>query len=57
MCLLTPLPGISGVARVELVRGPVLGVSRKFYLHYDTLGAQEVFSWQFGLLAAYTGTA
>ena len=51
-----------GVARVELVRRPVPGVAR-FYrprgekIHYITLGAQEAFSWQFGLLTAYTGTA
>ena len=60
----------SGVARVELVRGPVPGVARfyrprsgcfarsaKNVFHYNTLGAQEAFSWQFGLLTAYTGTA
>ena len=47
----------SGVARVELVRGPVPGVALKKIFHYNTLGAQEAFSWQFGLLTAYTGTA
>ena len=59
----------SGVARVELVSPylakPVLidcevvvsCIVRKIFFHYNTLGAQEVFSWQFGLLTAYTGTA
>ena len=27
-----------------------------FFSHYNTMGAQEAFSWQFGLLTAYTGT-
>ena len=32
-------------------------VAREIYYYYNTLGAQEAFSWQFGLLTAYTGTA